>query len=786
MADVPFNPFPTVNPDAGGLAVRSNRDFGGSIGQGLGNIGDSLIQAGKDQDALRLAHAGMTNELIANDQSTDLMKQVTQLYGEFSKREGRAAVEALPAFQAQLDQLSKSALGSLPNLDAKVQASRSFKYVTDTYYRYAQDYATTQFKTWQTKSSVSRANELGTQAVMAVNNPDKMEAFLTGSDNEIRKLGETKFMDDASITDAVKINRGSNVRSLVDSLLAGGDVNRAEGVFEKYQGQIDGDSQVAIQKVLKPQIIDRDAQSAADYALGRADVGAQGASGLLRVEEGFQPSAYWDVNHFRVGYGSDTYTTADGDVHSVTKDTVISKADAERDLSRRISEFVGDAATKVGAEAWNALPKTTRSALVSVAYNYGSLPGSVVAAIQTGDNEQIANAVEGLSANPGRRKREAAIIRSGSMPGGDPQADGMPERSIALQNLFDITQNDPAVRTRGMTYLNQEYTVASAAYSDQARQAAQVKAAQDAADDAAQKSYMGLMYSPTPPTAVQIAQDSRLKPESSRSLIGFLNAQDDTPTEVSRGTLSDLLGRMRLPEGNPNKITTLDPAMDAVIAGTMNKADYKFFQDQYTSSTTDEGQRFQQQLGQFFTGYQPIVQGVGTAGLPDPNGGPQFYQFQSFVNGQVAAYRAAGKNPFDLLDPTNPAYVGKPAIVQTFQSTMDQKARATLPKLPDSSGATQLPTSPVMPEPQAEVLRKAYKSSLINQGETEDSAEQKSKQLKDQWTAPKPFVQPPRSPNEDPETYLKRIGKQSMVLPTDEFNNLDLGSKLHLLDTAFG
>jgi GH24 family phage-related lysozyme (muramidase) len=135
--------------------------------------------------------------------------------------------------------------------------------------------------------------------------------------------------------------------------------------------------------------------------------------GLLRKFEGFREGAYWDVNAFRVGYGSDTVTREDGTIVKVTKDTKVTREDAERDLARRSAEFSGVVERQVG-EAWGAMPGNVRAALTSVAYNYGKLPQSVVAAVKTGDQHEIASAVSSLPANPSRRQQEARVILGGS------------------------------------------------------------------------------------------------------------------------------------------------------------------------------------------------------------------------------------------------------------------------------------------------------------------------------------------------------------------------------------
>jgi len=139
------------------------------------------------------------------------------------------------------------------------------------------------------------------------------------------------------------------------------------------------------------------------------------AKSLLRDTEGFRSTPYWDVNAYRVGYGSDTVTKADGSVVRVKPGMTVTRADAERDLSRRSKEFAKTAQRQVGVREWGALPANAQAALTSVAYNYGSLPASVVNSVKSGDIASVAAAVAALGddnggVNAGRRAREASII----------------------------------------------------------------------------------------------------------------------------------------------------------------------------------------------------------------------------------------------------------------------------------------------------------------------------------------------------------------------------------------
>ncbi|OOF81969.1 integrating conjugative element protein [Rodentibacter ratti] len=143
------------------------------------------------------------------------------------------------------------------------------------------------------------------------------------------------------------------------------------------------------------------------------------ATGLLKNFEGFSNKAYWDVNAYRTGYGSDTITKADGTIVRVTKDTVVTREDAERDLARRTQEFANRARNNVSSTTWNALPPNAQAALTSYAYNYGSLTKDVIAAAQvsaqSGDMQALANAVRNRQTNNNgvnakRRNQEADYI----------------------------------------------------------------------------------------------------------------------------------------------------------------------------------------------------------------------------------------------------------------------------------------------------------------------------------------------------------------------------------------
>ena len=151
---------------------------------------------------------------------------------------------------------------------------------------------------------------------------------------------------------------------------------------------------------------------------------------LIRRFEGYRDNPYWDVNAYRVGYGSDTITMPDGSVVSVKPGMTVDRAAAERDLARRVeTEFMPIAMNAVGPQAWGALGEPQKAVLASIAYNYGRMPQNVAMAIKNGDLSGAASAIEALSSHNGgvnakRRAEEARIFAGGAFQGGVAPAEG--------------------------------------------------------------------------------------------------------------------------------------------------------------------------------------------------------------------------------------------------------------------------------------------------------------------------------------------------------------------------
>lgn len=143
------------------------------------------------------------------------------------------------------------------------------------------------------------------------------------------------------------------------------------------------------------------------------------ASNLLKKLEGYLSKPAWDVNHYRLGHGSDTIELPDGTHRKVLKTDITTKEYAHKDLQRRLStEFIPRVKSQIGEPYWSNLPIPAQASLVSMAYNFGRIPNKeIISAARSGDVNSLSKAMvdSTYNKNPnlrGRRKTEANFAKS--------------------------------------------------------------------------------------------------------------------------------------------------------------------------------------------------------------------------------------------------------------------------------------------------------------------------------------------------------------------------------------
>lgn len=151
----------------------------------------------------------------------------------------------------------------------------------------------------------------------------------------------------------------------------------------------------------------------------------QAAAEVIKYFEGYRSTPYWDVNAYRLGFGSDTIELPNGTHRRVVPGDVTTVALATKDLIRRSRyEFIPKVANQIGEPYWSKLPVNAQAALVSIGYNYGSItkPG-IIAAARTGNLNVLADAIldttlgDNGGINDNRRQKEAELVRTAKLNG---------------------------------------------------------------------------------------------------------------------------------------------------------------------------------------------------------------------------------------------------------------------------------------------------------------------------------------------------------------------------------
>jgi len=228
-----------------------------------------------------------------------------------------------------------------------------------------------------------------------------MERYKAAMDNLAKSIPELKK----------QLELDTNLKSIKLALqsaieAADGDVTKINAAKDRALKAIDSVNQAYEQSLIK------------QFSNDKGDSLLQSVN-LLKNFEGFQPTAKFDKNAYRAGYGSDTITLSDGTIQKVAEATTVTQEDALRDLVRRIGEFQETVKNQIGADRFGSFTAPQQAALTSIAYNYGRLPKDIVDAIKYGTNETIAAAVRNHATdnggiNAGRRYSEAALLSSQS------------------------------------------------------------------------------------------------------------------------------------------------------------------------------------------------------------------------------------------------------------------------------------------------------------------------------------------------------------------------------------
>lgn len=418
-----------------GIDVQASPDdFGAAVGRGMQSLGQGVSNVGGALAAVKAKE----DETKAKDADNAFAKATRDaLYDPdtgFAYQEGKNAVDGFSDFSQRVEELRKEYGKGLTGEAAQMYERASQSRANSTV-QTGMIHTGEARKQWFRSTSDARIDTFQSDAIAGYGDPTTVNKNILGGLEELKSRAADEGWDgsvlhDKSMDFVSTVRRGVVTRMIEDDPIA------AEKYFKEHEKQFTGQDQYALEKAMKEGLIVEKSKREADRILSGGKQSQPGIYGprvvgggdltvnLIRGKEGFRPTPYWDVDHYRVGFGSDTVTRDDGSVVTTRPGMKISMADAERDLQRRIvteqTQIQGD----IGGETWRGLTPQAQAALTSVAYNYGRLPSSVASAARSGNPTQIADAIRGLGSDNGginrnRRNHEADIVEGrASVEGG--------------------------------------------------------------------------------------------------------------------------------------------------------------------------------------------------------------------------------------------------------------------------------------------------------------------------------------------------------------------------------
>jgi hypothetical protein len=285
-----------------------------------------------------------------------------------------------------------------------------------------------------------------------------------------------------------------------------------------------------------------------------------------------------------------------------------------------------------------------------------------------------------------------------------PRFAGGTDRALSM---IDVMRNDPKVDPV-QRQLNVERGLAAVKdYHDNVARAINLaELGQKQRDEAAENALIVDSAKEQPTiTENQIKTAPDVSPAAKARMLRF-QKQEDMPeplARVSHDNSVEAFKRMQLPAGDPNRISTVGQISELYGQGKLTRADFDWLTKTLADTRDPQGERLAEARKEFTkaTG-QVINKSTPLGGFIDPDGGLRVYAFERMVDAKIAEYKAAGKSPFDLLDPTKPDFLGKPEILHAAGSPwapppLDQAAAAAADRL--SRSVTAPPTGSTIPAP---------------------------------------------------------------------------------------
>ncbi len=189
-----------------------------------------------------------------------------------------------------------------------------------------------------------------------------------------------------------------------------------------------------------------------------------------------------------------------------------------------------------------------------------------------------------------------------------------------------------------------------------------------------------------------------ISPEARMRMLAW-QKRDGMPepmAKVSQATATDLFRRMDLPDDDPAHLSDLRDVRAAYADGKLTRADEEWLEKRFVQGRSPEGTQLNKLRAELSKAAAPMLDKSTLMNI-DGEGKLRTYNYERFVDSKINEYRAEKKNPMDLFDPSNPDFVGKPAVINQFSTPLDQQITNRVRRMTGGGAAAPAGTAPAGP-----------------------------------------------------------------------------------------
>ncbi len=270
MAQVPYSPVRDVVPQLAAVGgyqkAETSADMFGAIGgKALEKAGTALEKGASDLNAEVLREQNTINENMAKDALVMAMDETSRAKTEFEALRGKDAQEALPAYQARLQQIQAQATATLPTDVTRRMVQMPLARMQFENRDFFANHARRELDVWTRETNTAVAANAATAGLANMHDPAAVDSYARTVEQATRQRFAGLGKDDATVQAEVNKALGSYWHGIIQ-VTAATDPNKALGILRTKLSTLDPVTAASLEANLIPRAAQFDGHRIADRA----------------------------------------------------------------------------------------------------------------------------------------------------------------------------------------------------------------------------------------------------------------------------------------------------------------------------------------------------------------------------------------------------------------------------------------------------------------------------------------------------------------------------------------